>query len=133
VSITQDGQTFLGYHGKIQYSIAETRLQRSSFPGVQGSSHIVSPSGDRELWTSYTITGFETAAELDLSIAEINQQVSELTGRVTVTGPFAGVFDKCTFVGFEVGEQFYDPGGHDWVARGRLVWIQRDPNTIPEE
>lgn len=131
MSITQDGQTFVGDHGRIMQGTPETRLQRTTFPGVSGESHIINPSGARELSTSFTMKDYATSALLDLAIAAVNQRVSVLTGRITVTGDFAGSFDKCTFIGFEIEDQGYRPP-HGWVARGRLRWIQRDPNTIPE-
>ncbi len=132
MSLTQDGQTFVGDHGKIMVTRPDSRLQRSFYPGVQGESHIMGAVGARELSTSFTMKGYSTSALLDLAIAAVNQRVSVLKGRLTVTGSFAGVFDKCTFLGFEIEDQGWRPP-HQWVARGRLYWIQRDPNTVPEE
>jgi hypothetical protein len=126
MSITQDGETFSGYHGKMQTSMPEPRVQRTSFPGISGESHIISKVGTREIWTSYTVTDFSTALLLDSHITAINQLVGTLTGTVTVGSPFGGVFGKCTFMGFEVSAQFYTPN-RGWTAQGRLVWIQRDP------
>lgn len=135
MSITQDGYTFpVAVHGKVQATPPEPTIQRSKYPAVSGESHIVGASAGRDLWTTGTLRGYSTPAALTLAIALLNQKVDEpLTGRLIVTGIYADVFDKCTFVGWEPkSEERYDPH-FGWMQMGFLRWRQRDPNTIPEE
>ena len=128
MSIVHDGQTFAGDHGKMQYDSPELRLQVTGFPAVNGESHIIGKPGGRNLSTSYTVSGFSTATLLDSHLTAINLLIGQLTGTVIVGSPFGGAFGGCTFLGFDVAEQFFDGSGvHGWVARGRLRWRQRIP------
>lgn len=129
MSITHDSVTFSQLHGAIQTTRPEPSVQRTRFPGVRGETHIVGRPGARELSTTYIMKGYASKLLLDTAITALNQQVGVLTGTLTVTGSYAGVYGGCTFMGFEVepGTQAYDPGGNGWYAMGRLVWLQRNP------
>jgi hypothetical protein len=133
MSITQDGYTYpAAVHGKIQATPPDVVLQTSKYPAVSGESHLIGRSGGRDLWTTATLRGYSTPAALDLAIALLNRKVSELTGRLTVTGSYAGIYDKCTFVGFYPDEEQHQDPYYGWMTRGILRWRQRDPNTIPD-
>ena len=130
MSFTHHDVLFEGLHGTFTPGPIEPRIQVDEFPGVRGVTTLSSPSGSRPLSVDYTISGFATRALILAHIDAINRYIGQLTG--DILSDVGESFLKCTLVGYQHEVPFLDGSGvHGWVARGRLMWIQRDPAAPP--
>lgn len=132
MAISQDGFPFPHYHGTIRRGPWRYERQATGYPGLEGMTHLRGKRQERQLWCEYHLTEYVSAALLQDALDQIESQVNELTGPITVTGNAApsGPIRNCTFDGFEMGVsgiQYDAGGGNGWHCKGRLMWTQRSP------
>jgi hypothetical protein len=118
---------FGNLHGVMEPDPWDMPIQSFQVPGLYGVAHLIDKTKGRHLSCYLRYQGFETYALLEEGLANLDGVNGTLTGNVYFTGTLAGVFPRCTFLGFERTMPIkYDGSGENgWWVEGRLHWIQR--------
>lgn len=111
----------------VRPGIWDAPLQEWAFSGIDGVTHQVDYRKARDLEVIVRLRGYASHASLRGGIEQLNANINNLLGSVTIPGPLGGTYVACTFRGYrELAAPFLDGSGvHGWISTGALMWRQR--------
>jgi hypothetical protein len=114
------------FHGDILPGLWDAQVVAEQFFGVAGEAHLIGATGGRDLICPYDILGAGSSTLLGAQLVALDAVILQLTGDLAISGNIAGVYPKCTFLGYERASMFFDGSGvNGWCVFGRLRWRQR--------